>query len=71
MSREIIQTANAPSAIGTYVQAVQTPPGSMVFISGQIPLLPTADPAALALVSAEFSEQAHQVFIYLAAVASE
>ncbi|MBV27046.1 MAG: reactive intermediate/imine deaminase [Gammaproteobacteria bacterium] len=70
MSREIIQTANAPSAIGTYVQAVKTPPGSMVFISGQIPLLPNEDPAAMALVSADFSEQAHQVFKNLAAVAA-
>ncbi|NCF45595.1 MAG: RidA family protein [Proteobacteria bacterium] len=70
MSRETIQTANAPSAIGTYAQAVKTPPGSMVFISGQIPLVPNADPAAMALVGTDFSEQTHQVFKNLAAVAA-
>ena len=32
MSREIISTDNAPSAIGTYSQAVKTESGRLVFI---------------------------------------
>jgi reactive intermediate/imine deaminase len=69
MSRETIATEKAPSAIGTYSQAVKTGPRSMVFISGQIPLVPHTDPAQMALVSDDFVEQAHQVFKNLMAVA--
>lgn len=64
MSREIISTDNAPSAIGTYSQAVKTESGRLVFISGQIPLAPGGDPA-----SADFVAQAHQVFKNIEAVA--
>ena len=38
MSRKIINTDNAPKAIGTYSQAVSI--DKMVFVSGQIPLNP-------------------------------
>ncbi len=38
MSKKIISTSKAPSAIGAYSQAVQS--GNLVFISGQIPLVP-------------------------------
>ncbi len=38
MSRKIITTNDAPQAIGTYSQAVQT--GNTVYLSGQIPLVP-------------------------------
>ena len=38
MSKEIISTANAPQAIGTYSQAVKV--GDTVYLSGQIPLIP-------------------------------
>ena len=69
MSREIIDTDNAPSAIGTYSQAVKTTPGAMVFISGQIPLAPSDDPANAELVSTDFVAQAHQVFKNIDAVA--
>lgn len=69
MSREIIDTDNAPSAIGTYSQAVKTAPGAMVFISGQIPLAPSDDPANAELVSTDFVAQAHQVFKNIDAVA--
>ena len=69
MSRETIATEKAPSAIGTYSQAVKTGPGSTVYISGQIPLVPHTDPAQMALVSDDFVEQAHQVFKNLMAVA--
>ena len=44
MQREVISTDRAPSAIGTYSQAVRT--GDTVWLSGQIPL----DPASMELV---------------------
>ena len=69
MSREIISTDTAPSAIGTYSQAVKTAPGQLVFISGQIPLAPEGDPASASLVSSDFVAQAHQVFKNIDAIA--
>ncbi len=57
-----IKTSAAPSAIGTYSQAVRT--GDLVFISGQIPL----NPDTMVLCSDDFREQAEQVFKNLAAV---
>lgn len=38
MSREIIQTDNAPAAVGPYSQGVKA--GNMVFTAGQIALIP-------------------------------
>jgi reactive intermediate/imine deaminase len=64
MSKSIIQTDNAPAAIGTYSQAVKA--GSTVYLSGQIPLVP----ATMEMVSDDFSEQAVQVFENLKAVCS-
>ena len=61
--REIIRTPRAPAAIGTYSQAVKT--GSMVFLSGQIPL----DPATMQLVGDDMGAQVRQAFDNLAAVA--
>ena len=63
MKREIISTDAAPSAIGTYSQAVRV--DHTVYLSGQIPL----DPGTMELVSSDFGEQAHQVFQNLRAVA--
>ena len=63
MTRTIIQTDNAPSAIGTYSQAVRA--GDTVYISGQIPL----DPGTMEVVSESFEAAAHQVFKNLNAVA--
>ena len=65
VSRTIIQTPEAPAAIGTYSQAVQTTGAPMTFISGQIPL----HPETMTLVSDAFDEQAHRVFINLRAIA--
>ena len=65
MTKTIIQTPEAPAAIGTYSQAVQTSAATMTFISGQIPL----DPNSMTLVSEDFEEQAHRVFINLRAIA--
>ncbi|MDX1497725.1 MAG: Rid family hydrolase, partial [Salinisphaeraceae bacterium] len=44
MTRQIIQTDQAPQAIGTYSQAVRC--GDTVYLSGQIGL----DPASMELV---------------------
>jgi len=65
MSKSIIETPNAPTAIGTYSQAVKS--GNLLFISGQIPL----DPSTGNMVSIEFEAQAHQVFKNLIAIATE
>nr|WP_307992157.1 RidA family protein [uncultured Niameybacter sp.] len=40
MSKQIIATTNAPSAIGPYSQGVLVTGGEMVFTSGQLPINP-------------------------------
>ena len=62
MAKSIMQTDNAPAAIGTYSQAVKA--GTTVYLSGQIPLVP----ATMELVSQDFAEQATQVFENIKAV---
>lgn len=62
MSRDIIHTDSAPSAIGTYSQAVRH--GNLVFLSGQIPL----DPATMELVGGDFEARARRVFENLRSV---
>ena len=62
MSRSIISTANAPSAIGTYSQAVNV--NGTVYLSGQIAL----DPATMETVTGT-REQIDRVFRNLRAVA--
>ncbi len=64
MSREIINTKNAPEAIGTYSQAVKV--GNTVYLSGQIPLVPET----MVFISNDIKEQIHQVFKNLTAVAT-
>jgi reactive intermediate/imine deaminase len=59
----IIQTQNAPQAIGTYSQAVRA--GDTVYISGQIPL----DPATGVLVSGDIEAEIRRVFDNLKAIA--
>lgn len=63
MSRQTIQTSNAPQAIGPYSQAVRA--GDTVYLSGQIPL----DPTTMQLVSGDIEAETHQVFKNLRAVA--
>ena len=63
MTREIIQTNDAPKAIGTYSQAVKA--GNTVYLSGQIPL----DPATMTLVDGDMGAQIARVFDNLQAVA--
>lgn len=62
MSKSVIQTDQAPAAIGTYSQAIQA--GNTVYLSGQIPLVPSS----MQLVSDDFNAQAKQVFENLVAV---
>lgn len=64
MAKEIINTPNAPSAIGTYSQAVKV--GRTVYLSGQIPL----DPATMQLVEGTMEDRIVRVFENLKAVAT-
>ena len=41
MSKNKIHSDNAPQAIGTYSQAVSIVGGRTVYLSGQIPLIPS------------------------------
>ena len=60
----IIETPNAPAAIGTYSQGVIH--GDTLYISGQIPL----DPQTMEIVSDKIDDQIQQVFQNLKAVAA-
>jgi reactive intermediate/imine deaminase len=62
MSREIISTNDAPKAIGPYSQAVKM--GQTVYLSGQIPLVPTK----MEMVTGDMRAQITQVFDNLSAV---
>jgi reactive intermediate/imine deaminase len=63
LSKKALHTDDAPAAIGTYSQAIQT--NGLVFMSGQIPL----DPATMELVEGDFEARARRVFDNLRAVA--
>ena len=58
-----ISSDAAPAAIGTYSQAIRT--GDLVFLSGQIPLVPES----MTVVEGDFEARARQVFENLRAVA--
>lgn len=62
-NRAVISTPNAPAAIGPYSQAIKV--GNTVWISGQIPLVPTT----MEVIEGDISVQAKQVFDNLAAIA--
>jgi len=62
MTKQIIHTADAPQAIGTYSQAVKV--NDTVYLSGQIGL----DPQTMQLVEG-IENQVHRVFKNLVAVA--
>ncbi|MAS10061.1 RidA family protein [Endozoicomonas sp. G2_2] len=62
-SHQIINTKEAPDAIGAYSQAVQA--GNTVYISGQIPL----DPETGTLIDGDIEAQIERVFDNLDAVA--
>ena len=62
MTRKIIHTEQAPSAIGTYSQAVTV--NGVTYLSGQIAL----NPETMEMVEGEISARIHQVFKNLSAV---
>jgi len=64
MTKTIIQTDDAPQAIGTYSQAVKVE--NTVYISGQIPL----DPATMEVVEGGIEAEITRVFDNLKAVAA-
>jgi reactive intermediate/imine deaminase len=63
MNKQIVQTTDAPQAIGPYSQAVRV--GDTVYLSGQIPLVPGTQE----LVSGDMRAQIARVFENLQAVA--
>jgi len=64
MTKKSISTKNAPSAIGTYSQALSVVGGKTVYLSGQIPLIPSS----MEIVSDNIEDQIKQVFENLQAV---
>ena len=60
----VIQTSDAPAAIGPYSQAIKA--GNTVYISGQIPL----DPATMQMEAGDIQAQTRRVFKNIAAIAS-
>jgi 2-iminobutanoate/2-iminopropanoate deaminase len=60
--REAVSSSSAPEAIGPYSQAI--PAGSLLFLSGQIPL----DPATGEMVQGDIAAQTHRVFQNLSAI---
>ena len=64
MSKRIIQTSKAPQAIGSYSQAVEVAGSRLVFISGQIPLVPETGE----MVGDDPNEQIRQAFANFLAI---
>ena len=64
MNKQIIQTSDAPQAIGTYSQAVRIKGGETVYLSGQIGL----DPVTMQMVES-FEAQTERVIQNMKAVA--
>ena len=62
MDKTIIQTIEAPAPIGPYNQAVRT--GNLLFISGQIALVPGTE----MLISSSISEETTQIMKNLKAI---
>ena len=60
--KQVIQTNNAPQAIGPYSQAIMA--GDTLYVSGQIPVVP----ATGAIVSDKVEDQARQVMENVKAV---
>ena len=62
MMKQVIQTNNAPQAIGPYSQAIMA--NDILYVSGQIPVIP----ATGVIVSDQVEEQARQVMENVKAV---
>lgn len=63
--KQIINTVNAPAAIGPYSQAVQI--NDMLFVSGQLPI----NPATGKIESTDINLQTEQVFANINAILNE
>ena len=64
MSKNKIHSDKAPQAIGTYSQAVSIVGGKTVYLSGQIPLIPST----MEMISDNIDDQIKQVFENLKSV---
>jgi 2-iminobutanoate/2-iminopropanoate deaminase len=60
--REAVSTPSAPAAIGPYSQAIRA--GSLLFVSGQIPI----DPSTGAMIDGDVAAQTHRVFQNIGAI---
>jgi len=65
MSKQIINTTNAPAPIGPYNQAVKT--GSLLFVSGQVAIKPSTGEMA----NSDIIEETHQVLQNLKSILAE
>jgi 2-iminobutanoate/2-iminopropanoate deaminase len=65
MSKQIINTSNAPAPIGPYNQAVKT--GNVLFVSGQVAIKPTTGEMA----NNDIIEETHQVLQNLKSILAE
>lgn len=65
LNKAVINTENAPAAIGTYSQAIKV--NNTVYLSGQIPL----DPETMTVVEGGIAAEIEQVFKNLTAVCEE
>lgn len=63
MKKQIIDTDQAPKAIGTYSQAVKC--NQTVYISGQLPM----SPKTMAIIDADLEQQIEQIFDNIEAIA--
>jgi 2-iminobutanoate/2-iminopropanoate deaminase len=65
MTKQIINTSNAPAPIGPYNQAVKS--GNFLFVSGQVALKPGTNE----LANADIIEETHQVLQNLKTILAE
>lgn len=65
MTKRVINTPNAPAAIGPYSQAIAI--DGLLFTAGQIAL----DPATMSVVPGDVAAQTEQVMLNLAAICTE
>lgn len=63
--KKVVNTENAPKAVGPYSQAILS--GNMLFVSGQIPI----DPATGKFVEGGVTEQTEQVLKNMGAILEE
>jgi len=65
MSKQIINTSNAPAPIGPYNQSVKT--GNLLFVSGQVAL----NASTGEMVNSDITEETHQVLQNLKSILAE